>query len=122
MPATEWRSYLNTGNHPEYPSGSSCFCAAYAQASRRYFGTDTFGWAVPVPAGSSVIEPGVTPATDITLGPWATFTEFENECSRSRVWGGVHFTAATVEGQAMCRPAGDLAFEFLQRHIQGTAQ
>ena len=122
LPATEWRSYLNTGNHPEYPSGSSCFCAAYAQASRRYFGTDTFGWAVPVPAGSSVIEPGVTPATDITLGPWATFTEFENECSRSRVWGGVHFTAATVEGQAMCRPAGDLAFEFLQRHIQGTAQ
>ena len=122
LPASEWRSYLNTGNHPEYPSGSSCFCAAYAQASRRYFGTDTFGWSVPVPAGSSVIEPGVTPATNITLGPWNTFTEFENECSRSRVYGGVHFTAATVEGQALCRPIGDLAFEFLQKHILGTAK
>jgi hypothetical protein len=122
LPASEWRSYLNTGNHPEYPSGSSCFCAAYAQASRRYFGTDTFGWSVPVPAGSSVIEPGVTPATDITLGPWNTFTEFDNACSRSRVYGGVHFTPATTEGQALCRPVGDLAFEFLQRHINGTAQ
>ena len=29
------------------------------------------------------------PATDIPLGPWNTFTEFENEFSRSRVWGGV---------------------------------
>jgi hypothetical protein len=122
LPAGEWRSYLNTGNHPEYPSGSSCFCAAYAQASRRYFGTDTFGWSMQVPAGSSVIEPGVTPATAITLGPWNTFTEFENECSRSRVYGGVHFTAATTEGQKLCRPMGDSAFEFLQRHIQGTAQ
>ena len=122
LPAAEWRSYLNTGNHPEYPSGSSCFCAAYAQASRRYFGTDTFGWSVPVPAGSSVIEPGVTPATDITLGPWNTFTDFENACSRSRVYGGVHFTPSTTEAQAMCRPVGDLAFEFLQRHINGTAQ
>lgn len=122
LPGGEWRSYLNTGNHPEYPSGSSCFCAAYAQASRRYFGTDTFGWSMQAPAGSSVIEPGVTPATTITLGPWNTFTEFENECSRSRVYGGVHFTAATTEGQRLCRPVGDSAFEFLQRHIQGTVK
>ena len=122
LPGVEWRSYLNTGNHPEYPSGSSCFCAAHAQASRRYLGSDAFGWSVPVLAGSSVIEPGVTPATDLTLGPWNTFTEFEDDCSRSRVWGGVHFVAATTEGQKMCRPIGDLAFEFLQRHVQGTAR
>ena len=122
LPAEEWRSYLNTGNHPEYPSGSSCFCAAYAQASRRYFGTDSFGFSIAAPAGSSVIEPGVTPATDITLGPYNTFTEFENECSRSRVWGGVHFTPATREGQALCRPIGDTAFEFVQSLIQGTAK
>jgi hypothetical protein len=119
LPGSEWRSYLNTGNHPEYPSGSSCFCAAYAQASRRYFGSDAFGFAMPAAAGSSVIEPGVTPATDIVLGPWNTYTDFENECSRSRVYGGVHFTAATVEGQAMCRPVGDLAYEFIRRHIDG---
>jgi hypothetical protein len=119
LPASEWRSYLNTGNHPEYPSGSSCFCAAYAQASRRFFGSDAFGWSVPVPAGSSVIEPGVTPAADITLGPWQTYTDFENECSRSRVYGGVHFTAATIEGQELCRPVGDLAYTFIRRHIDG---
>jgi hypothetical protein len=119
LPGSEWRSYLNTANHPEYPSGSACFCAAHAQASRRYLGSDDFGWSVPTPARSSVIEPGVTPAQDIVLGPWNTFTEFEQACSQSRVLGGVHFTAAIVEGQKLCRPIGDLAFEFVDRHING---
>jgi len=119
LPGREWRSYLNTGNHPEYPSGSSCFCAAHAQASRRYLGSDAFGWSVPVAAGSSVVEPGVTPAQDLTLGPWNTFTDFEAACNDSRVIGGVHFVAATEAAQRMCRPIGDLAFEFVDRHVKG---
>jgi hypothetical protein len=119
LPGNEWRSYLNTGNHPEYPSGSACFCAAHAQASRRFLGSDNFGWSVPAPAGSSVVEPGVTPAADITLGPWNTFTEFEEECGLSRLWGGVHFRAAIENGREFCRPIGDLAFEFVDRHVRG---
>jgi hypothetical protein len=119
LPGGEWRSYLSTANHPEYPSGSSCFCAAHAQASRRYLGSDAMGWSVTAAAGSSTIEPGTTPATDIVLGPWATFTEFEQDCGMSRVWGGVHFVPAIVESRQMCRPIGDAAFEFLQRHLTG---
>jgi hypothetical protein len=122
LPGSEWRSYLNTGNHPEYPSGSACFCAAHGQASRRFLGSDAFGWSVQVPAGSSVIEPGVTPSSDITLGPWNTFTEFEQACGASRVWGGVHFQPAIVASQRMCRPIGDLAFEFVDRHIRGSVR
>ena len=119
LPANEWRSYLNTANHPEYPSGSACFCAAHAQASRRYLGSDAMGWSVSIRAGSSVIEPGVTPATDIVLGPWQTFTEFEEECGLSRLWGGVHFRAAIEEGHKACRQVGDKAFDFLQRKLDG---
>ena len=72
-----------------------------------------------MPAGSSVIEPGVTPAAAITLGPWATFTEFEEDCQSSRLWGGVHFQSALTSGQQLCKPIGDLAFEFVDRHIRG---
>jgi hypothetical protein len=122
LPGNEWRSYLSSGNHPEYPSGSACFCAAHAQASRRYLGSDAMGWSVPAPKGSSVIEPGVTPAADLTLGPWNTFTEFEQDCGSSRVWGGVHFTAAVEASQQMCRPIGDRAYEFLRRHLDGDGQ
>lgn len=119
LPADEWRSYLSTGNHPEYPSGSACFCAAHAQASRRYLGDDVFGWSVSAPRGSSVVEPGVTPASDLTLGPWQTFTEFEQVCGQSRVWGGVHFQHAVAAAREMCGPIGDLAFEKLARHLAG---
>lgn len=118
LPASEWRSYLPTADHPEYPSGSACFCASHAQASRRYFGSDAFGWSVPVAMGSSFVEPGITPATDIVLGPWNTYTEFENACAMSRVLGGVHFTSAVQESQKMCRTFGDRAYEFLKAHIR----
>jgi hypothetical protein len=122
LPASQWRSYLNTADHPEYPSGSACFCAAHSQASRRFLGSDNFGWSVPTPKGSSRIEPGITPANDVVLGPWNTFTEFERECGLSRLWGGVHFLPAITEGAAQCRPVGDVAYEFLRAHIDGTAR
>lgn len=119
LPGVEWRSYLATADHPEYPSASASFCAAHAQAARRFFGTDSFGWSVPVPAGSSRIEPGITPAADLVLGPWNTWTEFEDECALSRFWGGVHFLASLPAGQGIGGPIGDLAFEFVQAHIAG---
>jgi hypothetical protein len=122
MPGGEWTSYLGVADHPEYPSGSACFCAAHAQASRRFLGSDTFGWSVPVPKGSSVIEPGVTPANDIVIGPFSTFTEFETTCGLSRFWGGVHFLSAISAGHDLCRPIGDLAYEFVKMHIDGKSQ
>ena len=120
LPASQWRSYMNTGNHPEYPSGSSCFCAAHSQASRRYLGSDTLGWIMPELKGSSVIEPGFTPGKTIMLGPWATWTAYEDDCEMARLWGGVHFMSAVDAARELCEPIGDLAYEFLKQHIDGT--
>lgn len=114
----EWESYLPTADHPEYPSGSSCFCAAHAQASRRFLGTDTFGWTVPKAAGSSVIEPGITPKTDIVMS-FPTFSSFQLDSGYSRLWGGVHFKSAIDESQGLCEPFGDSAYEFVMKHITG---
>lgn len=120
LPASQWRSYLDTADHPEYPSGSASFCAAHAEASRQYLGSDDFGWSVPTPAGSSRIEPGITPSADIVLGPWATWTEFENDCAQSRYWAGVHFQSSLPAGQELGRQAGALAYQFVRAHIDGT--
>lgn len=122
LPGAEWQSFLGTANHSEYPSGSACFCAAHGQARRRFLGSDTMGWSVSVAAGSSVIEPRVTPSTDLLLGPWHTFTEIEEDCAMSRSWGGVHFKAALTAGQQLCRPIGDRAFEFIDRHLRGNGR
>jgi hypothetical protein len=120
LPASEWRSYLPVADHPEYPSGSASFCAAHAQASRLFFGSDNLNWSFPVPQGSSRIEPGVTPQMDITI-IFATWTQFEEECGQSRFWAGVHFPASIPAGAAIGRQIGTLAYDFFADHVNGTA-
>jgi len=120
LPASQWRSYLNTADHQEYPSGSASFCSAHGQAARRFLGSDALGWAVPIPRGMSVIEPGVTPVNDIVLS-WATWSDFEKDCGLSRFWGGVHFLSSLAAGHDLGRQIGNVAYDFVQAHIAGTA-
>lgn len=118
LPASQWTSYLKVANHPEYPSASASMCAAHAQVMRRVLGSDALGFSISAPAGSSRIEPGVTPASDLELS-WDTWTDLENECGQSRLWGGVHFSASITAGQAIGQRIADVAYEFAQRHLEG---
>jgi hypothetical protein len=120
LPGAQWRGYLRTADHPEYPSGSSALCHAHAETSRRYFGSDVLDYSVPVPHGSSRIEPGVTPAGDVTLH-FATWSDLANECGLSRVWGGVHFEAAVTAGASIGQRVGRGAARLLDDHLAGTA-
>jgi hypothetical protein len=118
VPADEWASYLNVGDHPEYPSGSTTLCSAEAQATRRFFDDDVLDWRLTVPAGSTVVEAGITPASDVELH-WATWTDFVKDCARSRVWGGVHFSKTVERSVEFGVQFGDLAYEFVQRYVNG---
>lgn len=120
LAGANWQSYLATADHPEYPSASSALCHAHAETSRHYLGSDRLDWAVPVPKGSSVIEPGVTPSADITLR-FATWSDLADDCGRSRIWGGVHFEEAVAAGATIGRRVGKRAAEFLDDHLAGTA-
>jgi hypothetical protein len=121
LPAKEWKSYLEEADHPEYPSASTCFCHAHAQAARLFLPNgNVLDWTVPQPAGSSRIEPGITPAEDISL-TFPTWTAFASDCGQSRVWAGVHFQAAVDESAAICDVFGDMAFNYLNTLLDGTA-
>ena len=120
LPASEWKAYLEEADHPEYPSASACFCAAHAESARRYLGSDQLGYQVSRPAGSSRVEPGVTPAED-TLLRWDTWTEFASDCGESRIWAGVHFPAAVEASTAICDDFGEMAHEYLLSLVDGSA-
>jgi hypothetical protein len=75
---------------PEYSSGHSNFSAAGAEILRRFTGRDVFGASVPLPRGSSRVEPGKFPAQDVTLS-WSTFSEAADQAGVSRRYGGIHF-------------------------------
>ena len=132
IPASQWTSYANTGDHPEYPSATACFCAAQAQAWRHYVGGDEIpdvtlptGETVPgfigvLPAGSSIHEPGVTPANDVVV-TYDTWSDYEQDCAESRIWAGLHFRAAVEESLDLCSAIGDAAWDYFGTLLDGTA-
>ncbi|MBX2809551.1 MAG: vanadium-dependent haloperoxidase [Cellvibrionaceae bacterium] len=119
LPANEWRSYLQSADHPEYPSASTCFCYAHAQSAKNYTGNDgSLNFTVPFSQGQSRIEPGITPSSEETL-QWDTWTEFAQDCGQSRVWAGVHFQSAVDVSANSCRVFGDIAYDYVSSLIEG---
>jgi hypothetical protein len=116
----EWQSYLSTlaVGSPEYPSAHAAMCLAYAQQARRFTGFDKLDIYVPAPKGSSLVEPGVTPASDLTLH-WSSLTDWASDCGKSRVWGGENFPSAVEAANQYAPQIGDLAYEFVQRKLNG---
>jgi hypothetical protein len=106
----EWRPYLTTPPFGEYPSGHSTFSAAAAAVLARFTGSDRFGAAVTIPAGSSRVEPGTTPAADVVLS-WPTFSAAADQAGRSRRYGGIHFRDGDLVGRALGAMVGARAWE-----------
>lgn len=114
----EWKTYLNLPNHPEWPSGSTAICGSYAQAARSFLGKDAIDISYTYPAGSSKIEPGVTPKVDTTL-TWTSWTQFSNRCGMSRFEGGVHFKDSIIATEAWSKQFGTYAHTFMQKRLAG---
>jgi hypothetical protein len=135
----EWRPYLPSANHPEYPSATAGFAKGHETAAKLYL-TKVLGfskrkannlafWKPSVPVagmplgvepGSSVIEPGITPAKRLILG-WETWSEFSAEAGDSRLLAGVHFADAIPAGQIIGEKIGKTTFEWFYTHISDTA-
>ncbi len=73
-----------------------------------------------LPAGSSIHEPGVTPANDVVI-TYDTWTEYEQDCAESRIWGGLHFRAAVEESLNTCSDIGNAAWDYFSTLLDGTA-
>lgn len=106
---SDWQPYIRVMPHSEHPSGSSCICAALFDTARFTIGRDEWSTVVKFRKGTSVVEPGVTPVTDLT---WTarTLSELEDMCGESRLWGGMHFPGAVPAGKQLCAGLGEMAY------------
>jgi hypothetical protein len=104
---------------PEHVSGHSTFSAAAAEVLRQFTGSDAFGASFTKPAASNVVEPAL-PAQPVTLA-WSTFSEAADEAGISRIYGGIHFDKANVDGQALGRQVGAAVFARASGYWQGAA-
>ena len=106
---------------PEYSSGHSNFSAAGAEILRQFTGSDRFNGSVTFTAGSSRVEPGLTPANDLTLA-WPTFTDAADQAGISRRYGGIHFQQGDLDARTTGRQAAQGCWLKAQTYFNGTAR
>jgi len=105
-----------------YVSGHSTYSRAAAEILSRFTGDEFF------PGGMGefhakrneflVFEEG--PSESIIL-QWAKYTDASDQCSLSRIWGGIHPPVDDVPGRIMGMEVGLDAFEHADSYFQGTA-
>ena len=123
MDGSQWIPYqlatFPTPPFPEYVSGHSTYSGAAARILALWTGSDRFGDSVTLAAGSSKIEPGITPAKPVTL-KWGTFTDAANEAGMSRRYGGIHFERADLAGRKLGGLVAERAWTKAQSYFDGS--
>ncbi len=94
-PDPDWQPLFVTPPFPEYISGHSIFSATAAQVLAGVLGTDAVDFSI-----TSDTLPGVVRA-------YHGLRECAEEIGMSRIYGGIHFLSADLDGLAAGRALGD---------------
>lgn len=94
----------------EHISGHSTISRAAAFILQSYTHKDNFEGCFLFKSGSSQIEAGKTPASDVMLD-WPTFTAAAEEAGISRLYGGIHFKRGNELGQKLGIALGKCVWE-----------
>ena len=84
--------------HPEYPSGHALFTGVTETVLRDFFGTDRMSVTV------------ANPEMNITR-TFASFSEIAKSVEDARVWAGIHFRSADIDGTQMGRRIAEYALK-----------
>lgn len=93
-----WAPLIDAPMHPEYPSGHSILASTVATVIQADVGRNAVN-------GLATSSPSAKGATR----QWRRLDDFVREVSMARIYGGIHYRAATEAGEAMGRQIGELA-------------
>lgn len=115
-----WRPFYMSPPFPGYVSGHASTTSAGAELLKLYTGSSAYGASETIKAGSSKVEPGITPATDVVLH-WDTFDAAASEVADSRLYGGVHFSMENKSGMEQGQRVARDVWSKVQKYFDGTA-
>ncbi|MEV0896077.1 vanadium-dependent haloperoxidase [Actinoplanes sp. NPDC049802] len=84
----DWTPLLITPPFPDHPSGHACATAARMATFRTYFGRDRIGFSAYSEASG-------------TTRHFHSFSQAVEELNNARVWGGIHFRNADLQGRKL---------------------
>ena len=106
-----------------YVSGHSTYSRAAAEVLTAFTGDAFFPGGMSgfrIPANEFLVfERG--PSVDMTL-QWATYRDASDQCSLSRIWGGIHPPVDDIPGRLMGRQVGLDAFALAVAHFEGRVE
>jgi hypothetical protein len=105
-----WEPLLVTPPHPEYPSAHAIFSGAAEAVLRGFFGSDEINVSVTAPGPFGVTR------------TYRQFSELTAEVDNARVWGGIHFRSADVDGTEIGRKIGEIVLREFPNSPRKTAQ
>ena len=94
---------LVTPGFPDHPSGHTCISGAIVRALRTFFGTDKMEF--------TAVSPKCSPAP-CPPRSYSRFSDALKEIIDARVWGGIHFRTADVQGKVL----GKKVARWLDKH------
>ncbi|MDC0429510.1 dockerin type I domain-containing protein, partial [Phycisphaerales bacterium] len=123
--AESWWPYQRptfvTPNFAGYVSGHSTFSRAAAELMTRMTGSEYFpgGLAEYLASRGSflVFEDG--PTVNVRL-QWVSYRDASDQCSLSRIWGGIHPPADDIPGRLMGLVIGPQAWDLAVEHFNGS--
>jgi hypothetical protein len=83
-----WTPLLATPPFPDHPSGHSCVSGAIVNTLQAFFGTDKVAF-------------GAFSNNSHTTRSFSRFSQALKEVLNARVWGGIHFRTADVQGAVL---------------------
>jgi hypothetical protein len=89
QPRSDWTPLIPTPPYPEHPSGHTGLSGAIVTTLQQFFGTDDIGW-------TDTNNSGLT-------RHFSSFSQAIREIVNARVWSGIHFRNADVQGRQIGR-------------------
>ncbi|CAJ1910861.1 unnamed protein product [Cylindrotheca closterium] len=125
FPAKDFEAYKRVMPHSEYVSGSACIFEGikdYVTGYMTMIGLDpTFPVAFdPIPAGSSNVEPGLVPASELTL-VYPDIETMAEAGSQSRLDGGMHFGDSVPAALELCAGIGTFGVDHVANLLAESA-
>lgn len=102
-----WEPLIPTPTHPEYPAGHTAYGAATEHILHAFFGDK---------ASFSLTNPGVKVTRN-----YQSLSQMGKEIEDARVWGGVHYRTAVVDGTKLGHEVADYGLKNYLLPVAGTA-
>ena len=115
------RSTFVTPAFAGYVSGHSTFSRAAAEVLTLLTGDEYFpgGMSEFVARQNEFLAFEEGPSTDVVL-QWAKYTDASDQCSLSRIWGGIHPPVDDIRGRLIGEEIGREAFNYAQPYFDNT--